>query len=191
MNMIPGKYDNDRLASRFMLVHGVGHDVRTWSPLFSLCYFHHNKDGDDSRSKHMAHTMDGVVIGRLPTSNALLVYNPRNGQYYEPASYRLDCYRLPGSVYPSLRYDGGLFCSLLCNDNPSFEEKYPPGMRVERVDPATNMLLAGTVMDIPFPLDPSRDSSVQNYTVLFNNRTSASIPLEKMATLIPPLPVGL
>jgi hypothetical protein len=78
MNTIPGKYDNDRLASPFMLVHGVGHDVRTWSPIFSLCYFHHENDGDDSRSKHMAHTMDGVVIGRSPTSNALLVYNPRN-----------------------------------------------------------------------------------------------------------------
>ena len=191
MNTIPGKYVNDCLASPFMLVHGVGHNVRTWSPLFSLCYFHHNKDGNDSRSKHMAHTMDGVVIGRLPTSNALLVYNPQNRQYYEPDSYRLDCYRLPGLVYPLLCYDGGLFCSLLRDDNPSFEEKYPPGTRVERVDPDTNMLLACTVMDIPFPLAPLGDSSVQNYTVLFDNGTLASIPLETMATLILPLPVGL
>jgi hypothetical protein len=53
MNTIPGKW-KDRLASPFMLVHGVGHDVRTWTPLFSICYFHHQKDGDDTRSKHMA-----------------------------------------------------------------------------------------------------------------------------------------
>jgi hypothetical protein len=76
MNAIPGKYGNKRLALPFLLVHGVGHDQRTWVPLFSLCFFHHEKDGDDTRTKHMAHTMDGVIIGRSPTLNALMVYNP-------------------------------------------------------------------------------------------------------------------
>ncbi len=151
MNTIPGKW-KDRLALPFMLVHGVGHDVRTWTPLFLICYFHHQKDGNDTRSKHMAQTFDGVIVGRSPTSNALLVYNPYNRKYYEPDSYCIDLYRLPGSVYPTLRYDGSLFCSLLCNDNPLFEEKYPPGTRIERVDPTSNMLLAGTVMDILFCL---------------------------------------
>ena len=89
MNAIPGKV-NDGLASPFLLVHGVGHDERTWIPLFSLCYFHHTKDGDQSRSKHQAHTMDGIIVGRSPTSNALLVYNPRTKKYYEPDSYRID-----------------------------------------------------------------------------------------------------
>jgi hypothetical protein len=77
MNAIPGKI-HGRLASPFLLVHGMGHDERTWVPLFSLCFFHHEKDGDLKRSKHQAHTMDGIIIGRSPTSNALLVYNPRN-----------------------------------------------------------------------------------------------------------------
>jgi hypothetical protein len=39
MNAIPGKYGNKGLASPFLLVHGVGHDQRTWVPLFSLCFF--------------------------------------------------------------------------------------------------------------------------------------------------------
>jgi hypothetical protein len=38
MNAIPGKF-RDRLASPFLLVHGVGHDERTWIPLFLLCFF--------------------------------------------------------------------------------------------------------------------------------------------------------
>ncbi len=150
MNAIPGKYDK-KLASPFLLVHGVGHDKRTWTPLFSLCFFHHNKDRDVTRSKHMAHTMDGVIVGRSPTSNALLVYNPRNKQYYKPDSYRIDFYRLPGSMYPMLTYDGGLFVNLLRDSNPPYEEKYPPGTRVERIDLSKSMLLAVTVMDIPFP----------------------------------------
>ena len=125
MNAIPGKILG-RIASPFLLVHWVGHDKRTRIPLFSLCYFHHKKDGDLKRSKHQAHSMDGVIIGRSPTSNALLVYNPRNKQYYEPDSYRIDSYRLPGSVYRDLKYDGGLLCSLYHDDNPPIEELYPP-----------------------------------------------------------------
>ncbi len=44
MNAIPGKICG-RLASPFLLVHGIGHDPCTWVPIFSLCYFHHKKDG--------------------------------------------------------------------------------------------------------------------------------------------------
>ena len=36
MNAIPGKI-HGRIMSPFLLVHGVGHDERTWIPLFSLC----------------------------------------------------------------------------------------------------------------------------------------------------------
>ncbi len=150
MNAIPGTHSG-KLASPFLLVHGVGHDKRTWIPLFSLCYFHHVRDGDLHWSKLQAHMMDGIVIGRSPTSNALLIYNPRNKQYYKPDSYRIDQYRLPGLAYPDIKYDSGLFCSLIRDDNPQFEEKYPPGTRVERIDPSTNTLVSGTVMDIPFP----------------------------------------
>ncbi len=70
MNMIPGKY-RGKLASPFMLVHGVHPDPRTWLPLFSLCYFHHDKDNKAPHSKNQAHTLGGIVIGPLSTSNAL------------------------------------------------------------------------------------------------------------------------
>ena len=79
MNAIPGKI-HGCIASPFLLVHGVVHDERTWIPLFSICYFHHEKDGDMKRSKNQAHSMDGVIFGRSPASNALLVYNPHNKQ---------------------------------------------------------------------------------------------------------------
>jgi len=72
MNMIPGRYMN-KLASPFMLVHGVRPDQRTWLPIFSLCYFHHEKDSDAQCSKTQAHTIDGIIVGRSPTSNAILV----------------------------------------------------------------------------------------------------------------------
>ena len=132
------------------------------------------------RSKHQAHLMEGVIIGRSPTSNALLVYNLRNKQYYKPDSYRIDSYPLPCSIYCDLKYDGGLFCSLYRNKNPPIEELYPPGTWVERIDPTSYMLLAGTVMDIPISdASPTTDSSTSSplYTILFDNGTSTSIPL--------------
>jgi hypothetical protein len=75
MNAIPGKF-RDHLALPFLLIHGIGHDEWTWIPLFSLCYFHHEKDSNDTQTKHMAHTMDGIIIGHSPTSHALMVFNP-------------------------------------------------------------------------------------------------------------------
>ncbi len=131
MNAIPCKV-HGLLASPFLLVHGVGHDKRTLIPLFSFCFFHHNKESPIKRSKNQAHTMDGVVVGCSPTLNALLVSNPRNKKYYEPDSYRINSYRLPTSVYPDVKYNGGLFCSLLRDDNLLMEEKYPPGTQVEQ-----------------------------------------------------------
>jgi hypothetical protein len=154
---------------------------------FSICYFHHKKDGNVPRSHCQSHTMDGIAIGRSPTLNAMLVYNPWTKQYYEPDSYRLDPYPLPSSVYPSLNYDGGLFCSLFWDEHVPVEELYPPGMQVEQLDPVTNMLLAGTVMDIPLSTAPLGSTL---YHVLCDNGTSASIPFAEMESLIPapPLP---
>ncbi len=87
-------------------------------------------------------------------------------------------------MHPSLKYNGGLFVSLLCDDNLSFEEKYPPGTQVKWIDPSTNRLLAGTVMDIHFPVSPSEANSQQPYLILFDNGTTASVPLNEMAALI-------
>jgi hypothetical protein len=179
MNAIPGKFGG-KLASPFLLAHGVGHNKRTWFPVFSICYFHHDHDRDTPCSHTQSHIMDGIAIGRSPTSNALLVYNPQTKRYYGPDSYHLDPYRLPSSVYPSLKYNGGLFCSLYHDENPPVEELYPPGTRVERVDPTTNMLLTGTVMDIPLLTDLLGSLL---YQILFDNGTSASIPFATMSLI--------
>jgi hypothetical protein len=157
----------------------------------TLSYFHLTKDGDLSHLKHQAHTMDGIIVGRSPTSNALLVYNPHTKQYYKSNSYRIDSYQLPGSVYSDIKYDGGLFCSLHCDNNPSFKEKYPPGTRVKRIDPSSNMCIAGTVMDVTFPTDVLDSTSNVSYTIHFDNGTSASNPLPEMASLIPASPVNV
>jgi hypothetical protein len=121
MNATPGKHSG-RLASPFLLVHSVGHDEQTWAPLFLLAYLHHKKDGNFKWFKHQAHTMDGIVIGRFPTSNALLVFNPCNKQYYKPDSYRLDPYCLPGSAYPSINTTVVCFAAFSVRITPSLKK---------------------------------------------------------------------
>jgi hypothetical protein len=178
-NMIPGKY-RGKLASTFMLIHGTHLDPRTWIPLFSLCYFHHEKDSNASCSKSEAHTMDGILIGQSPTSNVVLVDNPRKQKYYEPDSYRLDPYCLPLSVYPTIKYNGGLIVSLHWDDTTVISEPYPPGTRVEDVDPVSSFTRTGTVMDIPFD-----SSSLPHYLIMFDDGTTWSVPASSMPALIP------
>jgi hypothetical protein len=91
-------------------------------------------------------------------------------------------------MYPTLHYDGGLFCSLLRDKNVPMEELYPPGTQVKRIDSTTNMLLVGMVMDIPLSTTPSDSPS---YQILFDNGTSASILLTDMPSLIPAPPVPM
>ena len=174
--MIPGRYGGN-FASPFMLVHGV----RSWLPLFSICYFHHKKDSNTQYSKCQAHTMDGIVIIQSPTSNAIVIYNPWNQRYYEPDSYKFDTYHLPASVYPTIVYDGGLFVSLHRNDTSSISERYPQGRRATQPSSSSNAILrSGTVMDIP--MDPA---TPPQYVILFNDGTTESVSASKMASLIP------
>lgn len=91
MNHIPAKY-NDKLASPFMLAHGIQADCQIWLLLFLVCYFHHDTDGSTMRSKNQAQTMNSIIVGRCPDLNEALVYNPRNKNFYWPDSYCIDPY---------------------------------------------------------------------------------------------------
>jgi hypothetical protein len=164
-----------------MLAHGVRPDQRTWLPMFSLCYFHHKKDSGAQRSKTQAHTMDGIIVGRSPTSKAILVYNPRNQRYYKPDSYKINPYCLPSSVYPTIIYDGGLFFSLHHGNVPIISEPYPPGTQVEEPSSSNDTVRRpGTVMDIP--IDPT---TPPQYLILFNDGSTKSVPAQNMSSFIP------
>ena len=133
--------------------------------------------------------MDGNTIGRSPISNALLVYNPRNKQFYEPESYRLDPYRIPGSMYSNIKYDGGLFCSLVKYGALVQDKAYPPGTWVVQEDPSTQTIRRGTVMENP--LDPSQPVEQQAYLIQSDDFTIISIPIVDMPKYIPKPPKPL
>ena len=119
--------------------------------------------------------MDGIVIRISPTSNALLFYNPRNTRFYGPESYRLDPYRIPGSMYSYITYDGGLFCSLVKDGDPLQEKAFSPGTRVTQEDPSTHTIRSGTVVDIP--LDPTQPAKQQAFLIELDFFTKCSIPI--------------
>ncbi len=78
-------------------------------------------------------------------------------------------------------YNGGLFCSLLCDDNPQFKKKYPPGTQVECINPITNILVSGTFMDILFPVDVS-DSSEDKMDLPYTCRRPLGVPGKRRRT---------
>jgi hypothetical protein len=128
MNAIPGKHSGC-LASPFLLVHGEGHNEQTWVPLFLLAYFHHKKMAMSSfpSIRHIQWTASSSA-DPLHLMHSWCIIHVTSS-----TMSRTDCldpYRLPGLAYPSIKYDGGFFCSLLHIDNPQFEEKYPPGTQV-------------------------------------------------------------
>ena len=178
MNHIPGRY-NGKLVTPHMLVHGVKGGFRCWTPLFLVCYFHHQRDGKILRSKNQAQTLDDIVVGRSSTSNAIMVYNPRNKQFYnEVKSFRVDAHRLPSSVYSNIRYDGGLFCYLKRDGATDQDEAYPHGARVEQEHPVTHVPRKVTVMDIS--VDTSQPDEAKCYLVQFDDSTVLSVPLTNM-----------
>lgn len=188
MNHVPGRYAG-KLATPHMLVHGVRGNARYWAPLFSVCYFHHAWDTITGklvkRSKSQAHAVDGIVVGRSDTSNAPIVYNPRNKKFYdEVQSFRVDSHRLPGAVYAKsgITYNGGLFCHLKRDGSPPQDEQFSPGTRVEEEDPRTKVLHKGTVTDIP--IDPAQPDSELHYMVVFDNGVSRSVPLIDMVDMV-------
>jgi hypothetical protein len=130
-----------------------------------------------------------------PTSNALLVYNPRNWQYYKLYKYRINPYTASLHLYMPTSNATVVF-SATCSETtiPHMEEKYPPSACVERLDPSTNVFLSSTVVDILFPATFSSPDSLStdlNYTILFGNGTTYSILLQEITLLIPFSPVGL
>ena len=56
--------------------------------------------------------MVGIILGCNSHSNADIVYNPYNKNFYYPESYHIDPHCQPGLVYSNIKYDGGLFCNL-------------------------------------------------------------------------------
>ena len=133
--------------------------------------------------------MDGIAVGHSLISNALLVYNPMNKKFYELEAYRLEPYHIIGLIYPNIKYDGGLFCSLVKDGKPSQDGAYPPGTRVVQEDPATRSLCLGTVMDIP--LDSSQPVGQKSYLIQFDGFTTISVPITDMPKFTPKPPVPL
>ncbi len=178
MNVIPGKYKG-KLASPFMLVHGVHPDQWAWLPIFSLCYFHHEKDSNASRSRNQAQTLDRIIIGWSPTSTAILVNNPRNQKYYELGSYHLDP-QSPISGLPNNKIWWRVICLSPLRLGGIFSKPFPQGIRVADVHPTTGKTCSGMVIDIPFG-----PNSSPHYLVLYNDDTSLSIPAASLPALIP------
>ena len=94
LNQVPGRLGL-KLNTLFELFHNAKPDSKIWLELFSIGYFNHDTDNNESRSKLQAHTLDGITVGRDDRYNSIIFYNPITSTYYLPPALRLDKSRLP------------------------------------------------------------------------------------------------
>ena len=139
------------LTTPFELVHNYKPDSKTWLELFYIGYFNHDTDNAKSFSKMQAHTLYGIAVGRNDRSNYTILYNPITYSYYRPPDFQFYELRIPITNFPnSLRFDGGLTCSLLRNKNDPIHEPFPPGtcVSIQHNDTPAH----GTIKNIPIPV---------------------------------------
>ena len=111
------------MTTPFELVHNSKPDSKTSFELFSIEYFNHGTDNAESCSKLQAHALHGIYVGQDDRFNSIIFYNPITSSYYHPPDFRLDESRLPITNFPnSLRFDGGLTCSLPINKTDPIHE---------------------------------------------------------------------
>lgn len=153
LNQVPGRLGR-KLTTPFELVHGVKPSSETWFELFSVGYFNHDMDNNESRSSSQAQTLDGIAVGRDDRSNTIIFYNPISKSYYRPPAYKLDESRLPITNFPkSIKFDGGLTCGLLRYRSQPIHEPFPPGTRVSIQQ--QDALVRGTIQNVPLPFTPN------------------------------------
>jgi hypothetical protein len=186
MNCILGTIQS-ALTSPFELDHHTPPDSRLWFPLFSVGYFHHQRDGSVARSGFQAQTLEGIAVGQSSTSNAMIFYNPRTSAYYKPDSYKLDPSRLPSTVWPSdITYDGGMFADLYRDTHPHLPEPFSPGSRVVVTGPDTLASNIGTVTAIPLK-NSSGHSDPTTYMINLDNGTMHPSTLPHIKMVTPPV----
>jgi transposase InsO family protein len=193
MNQVPGRLGR-KLTSPFELVHGVKPNANTWFELFSIGYFPHHMESNETKSKMQAQTMDGIAVGRDELSNTILFYNPVNKQYYRPPIYKLDEGRLPISTFPkSIRFDGGLTCGLLRHKTDPTPEPFPPGTRVSITQ--SDKIIKGTISNVPLPFfstantasldsDESTDGQSTTYVVQLDDGKTIECDFSTLAPQI-------
>ena len=141
------------LIKPFEIVHNSKPDSKKWFELFSIGYFIRDTDNAKSCSKMQAHTLHGIAVGRDDRSNSIIFYNPITSSYYRPPDFRLDESRLPITNFPnSLRFDGGLTCSLLRNNTNPMHWPFSPGNRVSIQH--NDAPARGTIKNVPIPVLP-------------------------------------
>ena len=152
LNKVPGRLGL-KLTMPLEIVHNSKTYSKTWFELFSIGYFSHDTENSESRSKLKTHTIDGIGVGRYYRSNSIIFYNPITSSYYRPPDFRLDESRLPITNFPnSLRFDGGLTCSLLRNNTDPIHWPFSPCNRVSIQH--NDAPARGTIKNVPIPVLP-------------------------------------
>ena len=131
----------------FELFYGSKPDYRLLVRLFSVGFFHHDRDADRQRTMAEAQTMSGLFVGYSDRVDGAMFYCPHTKQVYETADYKLAPSLPPGAFF-RLPYDGGLYFGL-CDSPLTTPEPFPPGSEVSYLAPSASTPVRAHVLAVP------------------------------------------
>ncbi len=140
-----------------------------WFPIFSVGFFHHNRDGTVARSGFQAQTLEGGghchgSVGDIKCHDFLQSYYQAMLQtrFLQAGS---SC--LPSTVWPTtIIYDGGIVADLYQDNHPNVPEPFPPaGTRILVCLQSASTPSEGTATNIPLKSE-ARITKSESYIVL-------------------------
>ena len=125
LNQVPGS-PGHKFITPFELVY----NIKPYS-CFSICYFDHTADGDESWSNTKSHTLDEFTLVQDKSSNTIIFYSPATQIYYHPPAFCLNKGRFPATKFPSsIKFDYGPTCNIFHKLTDPMSEPIPPGTLV-------------------------------------------------------------
>jgi hypothetical protein len=129
-NYFPLQLEDGSFITPFELVHAVKPDLRVLFKPFTLAAVRRERVGNETLGKFEAQSTPMITLGRCPTSNGLLFYNPVNNSFVSSIDYTFQPNVTSGARF-GYKYSPGTFIYRLDEPNTIYAPQFPLDSEVD------------------------------------------------------------
>jgi len=122
-NYFPFKMEDGSYSTPFELVHHNKPDLRVLFRLFALAAIRRERVNSDNLGKFDSQSLPMITVGKCPSSDGLLFYNPVNHTFVSSINYQFQHHVASGAGF-GLRYQSGTFIHRLDETNTVYAPKF-------------------------------------------------------------------
>jgi hypothetical protein len=188
-NYFPITLEDGSLITPFELVHATKPDLRNLFKPFSLAAVRRERIGNDTLGKFESQSLPMITLGKCPTSNGLLFYNPVNCTFVSSIDYVFQPNTTSGSRF-GFKYIPGTFVYRLDETNTIYSPQFPleSNVLVNTHSPPHQ----GIIVGVPTYVKPDiyavkfQDGTVAEYSLQSNVLEAVpSSPTPKTSVVLP------